>query len=602
MYQTFEVRGDANAAVRNLPLLREAMQELGIDGLLVPHDDEYLNEYLPPQFERLCWATGFSGSAGSLIVMPETAVLFIDGRYTEQARLETPGELFEYEDFRGTPPADWLAQNPGRVRKLGYATKLHTRQEIAKIESLESAEPVELVALDEHPVDALWSDRPDVTPGDPYPHPIEFAGESSSDRRAKIAESLKNVAADCVVFTNPNASAWLFNLRGSDVPNTPVALCRAVVHADGSAAAVLSGHRVSDELRAHLGESVEIIDETGYVDYLRTIGAAGKTVLMDSAACPDLVYRTLKEAGAEIREGGDPLIPLRGVKNEAEIEGSRNAHVRDGVAMVKFLRWLGENGTSGISEIDAVKRLEAFRSEDPAMRGISFDTISGSGPNGAIIHYRVSEASNRVMGEGELFLVDSGAQYFDGTTDITRTMALGEPSAEHRDRFTRVLQGHIALASAVFPPDTTGYQLDMLARQPLWNAGLDYAHGTGHGIGTYLGVHEGPQSIAKRAATVPLQAGMTITIEPGFYVEGEYGIRIENVAVVRESASFEGMLEFDALTMTPMDKTLIDVPLMSDSDLDWLNRYHDAVREALAPHLDGADLEWLEDATAPLTR
>ena len=453
MYQTFEVRGDTSAAARNLPLLRESMREFGVDGLLVPHDDEYLNEYLPPQFERLCWATGFSGSAGALIVLSDSAVLFIDGRYTEQAKLETPAELFEYEDLRGTPPADWLSENPDRVTKLGYSPKLHTRREIEQFEAIDS---ITLVPLDEHPVDTLWTDKPNGEPGDPYVHPLEFAGESAASKCERIAEKLKSSGADCVVFTNPNASAWLLNIRGSDVPNTPVALCRAVVHSDGTAAAVFAGHTITNELRSHMGESVEVIDESEYVNYLKALGKNGKTVLMDPAACPDLVYRTLDNAGATIREGADPLIPLRGVKNETEVEGAKNAHIRDGVAMVKFLRWLDENGLSGITEIDAVKQLEAFRAEDEAMRCISFDTISGSGPNGAIIHYRVSEASNRQLAEGELFLVDSGGQYFDGTTDITRTMPIGTPSAEHKDRFTRVLQGHLALASAVFPAGHDG--------------------------------------------------------------------------------------------------------------------------------------------------
>ncbi len=597
MFQTFELRGDATAAARNLPLLRRSMSELGIDGLLLPHDDEYLNEYLPPQFERLCWATGFSGSAGALLVLENSAVLFIDGRYTEQARLETPGDLFEYEDLRAAPPADWLAKNASRVSRLGYATSLHTRAEIAKLEAIES---IDLVRLDRHPVDAHWQDRPNGAAGEPYPHPVEFAGETHVSKCDRIVKALSGAGADYVVFTHPNATAWLLNVRGSDVPNTPVALCRSIVHADGSATAIFRGHDVSAELRAHLGESVNVIDECGFVEFLQDLGRQGKTVLLDPAACPDFVYRTLRDTGATLREGADPLIPLRAIKNPTEIEGARRAHIRDGVAMVKFLRWLDENGPGGITEIDAVKRLEAFRAEDEALRSISFDTISGSGPNGAIIHYRVSEATNRTLGDGELFLVDSGGQYFDGTTDITRTIAIGEPTAEHRDRFTRVLQGHIALATAVFPRDTAGYQLDMLARQPLWNAGLDYAHGTGHGVGTFLGVHEGPQSIAKRGATVLLEPGMTITIEPGFYVEGQYGIRVENVAVVRASDNVDGMLEFETLTMAPIDKRLVDVALMNDSDIDWLNRYHADVRAALSPHLDEADRSWLESATSPL--
>ena len=593
-FQTFEVRGEAGAAEKNIPALRDAMRELGVDGLLVPHDDEYLNEYTPPQFERLCWASGFSGSAGSLLVMRERAVLFIDSRYTEQARLETPDTIFDYEDYRGTPPAEWLTRNTGAVSRLAYCNKLHTRAEIEKFELIHG---LELVSLDEHPADALWDDRPAGRSSPPHIHAIEYAGETTKARRMRVAERLQG--ADCTVFTNPNASAWLLNLRGEDVPNTPVALCQTVLHSDGSAAVFFDGHDIPDDVRAHLGDSVLIADNLEFADYLANIGRDGKTVLLDPASCPDFVWQTLARAGAAIRNGSDPLIPLRGVKNEIEIAAARNAHVKDGVAMVKFMRWLDESWANDVSEIDAVRRLEAFRAEDEAMLGPSFDTISGSGPNGAIIHYRVSEASDRKLQDGDLFLVDSGGQYFGATTDITRTMPLGQQNDERRDRYTRVLKGHIALARAVFPTGTTGYQLDMLARQPLWAIGLDYAHGTGHGVGTYLGVHEGPQSIAKRASTSPFKPGMTITIEPGFYVEGDYGIRIENIAVVVES-ELPGMLCFEALTLAPIDTSMVVVDLLTSEELDWLNTYHETVREKLAPRLESEDVNWLNRATLPI--
>lgn len=572
------------------------MVALGIDGLLLPHDDEYLNEYTPPQLERLLWATGFSGSAGSLIVMPDTAVLFIDGRYTEQARLETPAELFEYEDLRALPPWQWLRDNPGRVTKLGYWSKLHSQDEIAHIEAIHH---IELVSLDGHPVDDCWTGRANGQALAPYPHVVEYSGEASDAKRKRVGEELAKVGADAIVFANPNASAWLLNIRGDDVPHTPVALCRTVLHADGKAAAFFNGHDITDELREHLGTDVEISDELQFGDYLRSLGTAGKTVLVNKSACPRYVYDALNESGATIREGDDPLILFRSIKNEVEVEGFRRAHVRDGVAMVRFLRWLEEHWADGITEIEAVRKLESYRAADDALKDISFDTISGSGPNGAIIHYRVSEDTDRKLSRGELFLVDSGAQYPDGTTDITRTVALGAQDAERKDRFTRVLQGHIALAAAKFPPDTSGNQLDMLARQPLWNAGLDYAHGTGHGVGTFLGVHEGPQSIAKKAPHVPLQAGMILSNEPGFYVEGEYGIRIENLVVVRESA-VPGMLEFETMTMAPIDRSLIDVSLMSDVEIGWVDDYHARVREQLEPLLPDADAAWLREATAPL--
>ena len=596
MYQTYETRGDRAAAENRLPLVRERMVALDIDGLLVPHDDEYLNEYTPPQFERLLWLTGFSGSAGATIVMPETAVLFIDGRYTEQARIETSADWFDYADLRALPPWQWLRDNPGRVSRLGYWSKLHSQEEIAHIEALDH---IELIALDAHPIDELWQDKPNGQAPAPYPHGVEFAGEDSASKRQRVGAELAKAGADAIVFANPNATAWLLNIRGGDVPRTPAALCRTVLHADGKAAAFFAGHEISDELRAHLGPDVAIFDEEHFGDYLRELGAEGKSVLINKTVCPRFVYDALASAGAAIKEGEDPLILARSIKNATEVDGFRKAHIRDGVAMVRFLRWLDENWARGLTEIEAVKQLEAFRAEDDALQDISFDTISGSGPNGAIIHYRVSEASDRTMQNGELFLVDSGGQYLDGTTDITRTIALGEQPAERKDRFTRVLQGHIALAAAVFPPDTSGYQLDILARQPLWNAGLDYAHGTGHGVGTYLGVHEGPQSVAKKAPWVPLQAGMILSNEPGFYVEGEYGIRIENLVVVRESAT-AGMLEFETLTLAPIDRSLVEVSLLTEAELGWLNDYHEKVWQTLSPLLSESDALWLREATNPL--
>jgi Xaa-Pro aminopeptidase len=596
-HQTFEVRGDKEVAGQRLPLIREQMEALGVDGLLVPHDDEYLNEYTPPQFERLLWASGFSGSAGALLVMKESAVLFIDGRYTEQARLETSADLFAYEDLRELPPWQWLRDNPGRVSRLGYCSKLHSQEEIGHIESTDHLEPLELVPLDKHPIDDLWSDKPNGEPKAPFPHAIEYAGEESASKRKRVGEALQKVGADAIVFSNPNATAWLLNIRGDDVPHTPVALCRAVLHGDGKAAAFFTGHEITDELREHLGPDVEIANEEEFGDYLENLGE--KSVLINKTVCPKYVYQALVDAGATIREGDDPLILFRSIKNDVEVEGFRQAHIRDGVAMIKFLRWLDENWPNDVTEIEAVTKLEAFRAEDATMHDISFDTISGSGPNGAIIHYRVSEASDRKLCDGELFLVDSGAQYLDGTTDITRTVALGAQPAERKDRFTRVLQGHIALAAAKFPPDTSGYQLDILARQPLWNAGLDYAHGTGHGVGTFLGVHEGPQSVAKKAPWVPLQAGMILSNEPGYYVEGEYGIRIENLVVVRESAA-EGMLEFETLTLTPIDTSLIEPSLMTDAEIAWLDDYHDRVWETLSPLLSPSDAIWLREATHPI--
>lgn len=601
-FQTFEQRGDPDAAARNLPMLRDEMKKLGIDGLLVPHDDEYLNEYTPERFERLRWASGFSGSAGVLLLLADTAVLFVDGRYTAQARQETTPGSFEFVDLRTTPPAEWLKQNPGRVKRLGYAPALHTRFEIRRLEKADWPGRPEPVPLGPHPVDRLWTNRPPWSPAPPVPHPLEYAGESSADKRRRLAAAVARRGADACVVANPNSVAWLFNLRGGDVQNTPVALCRAIAFADGRAAVFFAGHKVSDAVRRHLGEDVHVAGEEIFEPELRALGREGCAVLMDPAACPDGIVRALEAGGARLIEGEDPVAPLRAVKNDIEIDGARAAHRRDGVALVRFLRWLEEHWESGTTEIDAVRRLESIRAGHPEMRGPSFDTIAGSGPNGAIIHYRVSKRSNRTLQRGDLFLLDSGAQYPDGTTDVTRTIPLGPQDGERRDRYTRVLQGHIALSKAVFPPDTSGQQLDALARQPLWEAGCDYGHGTGHGVGSYLGVHEGPQAIAKKASATPLQPGMVLSIEPGFYREGDYGIRIENLVVVREAAGLCGMLSFEPLTRVPIDTSMLEPGLMTPVEIDWLNRYHRQVLDDLQPLLDRDDAEWLQRATAPVHR
>lgn len=599
-FQTYEPRGDPDAAALRLPALRGEMKRLGIDGLLVPHDDEYLNEYTPERFERLRWASGFSGSAGVLLLLEDAALLFVDGRYTAQARQETTPGLFEFVDLRATPPGDWLKQNPGRVKRLGYAAALHTHTEIRRLEKADwPGRPVP-VPLDEHPVDSLWADRPAWSPAPPVPHAMEYAGESSVDKRRRVAEAITRRGADACVLVDPNSAAWLFNLRGGDVRNTPVALCRAIVFADGRAALYFDGHPVSDALLDHLGEDVRVAGQERFVADLRGLGSDGRAVLIDPAACPDGIYRLLEQSGARPIEGDDPVALLRAVKNPVEIEGFHAAHRRDGAALVRFLRWLEAHWESGVTEIDAVRKLESIRAEHPEMRGPSFDTIAGSGPNGAIIHYRVSKRSNRALQPGDLFLLDSGAQYPDGTTDVTRTIPLGPQDGERRDRYTRVLQGHIALSSAVFPPDTSGQQLDVLARQPLWAAGCDYGHGTGHGVGSYLGVHEGPQAVAKKASATPLQPGMVLSIEPGFYREGEFGIRIENLVVVREAGEPGGMLSFEPLTRVPIDTSMLEPGLMTVAEVDWLNRYHRQVLEDLRPLLAREDAEWLERATAPV--
>ena len=603
MFQTFDERGGPAFSRTAVPVLRAALRARGLDGFFVPHEDEWQNEYLPECADRLLWLTGFTGSAGAAIVMADRAVIFVDGRYTLQVQHQIDPAIFTVADLVELGPAGWIRAEARKGETIGYDPRLITPDSLAKLKEAAAAAGAQLVAIADNPIDAVWEGRPPepLSPVEPYPEAL--AGEASSAKRARLAEGLQKAGADASVLTSPASLAWLFNIRGGDVARTPLPLGQAILKADGGADLFVRREKVSDGLLSHLGNEVTVRDASAFEAALAEL--SGRTVQVDPTLASAFVFDALEAAGARVKRGPDPCALPRACKNPVEIQNSRRAHARDGVALARYLAWLDAHAPRGLTEIDAAQALERFRAETGALKDLSFDTISGAGPNGAIVHYRVTTATNRPLEQGALFLVDSGAQYIDGTTDVTRTIAIGAPSAEMRDRFTRVLKGHIALSRVRFPKGTAGVHLDALARLALWEAGLDYDHGTGHGVGAYLGVHEGPQRIAKSLVAQPLEPGMIVSNEPGYYKTGAYGIRIENLQVVTEATGIAGgerpMLGFETLTLAPIDRRLIEPDLLSAAERDWLNAYHARVRAEIGPRLDEAeDKAWLEAATAPV--
>ncbi len=587
-----------------LAALRAELARRALDGFVVPHADEYQNEYLPPHAERLAWLTGFDGSAGTAAVLGARAAIFVDGRYTLQVREQADAALYEFRHLIEQPVADWLAGALNAGARIGYDAWLHTPSQVERLLSACTRAGAELVAVDGNPVDAVWADQPPPPAAPIVPHEERFAGRPSADKRAEIAGALKD-GAECAVLTQSDSIAWLLNVRGGDVARTPLPLSFAILHADGRVDWCVDPAKLTGGLAAHLGNGVDVHDLAVLGGLLDALGAGGTRTQISPETAAAWIVDRLTAAKADLVRAADPVTLPKARKNDVELAGSRAAHARDGVAMTRFLCWLdGETARRGVGEIEAAERLAALRAEGEFFRDLSFDTISGSGPHGAIVHYRVTPQTDRKLRAGELYLVDSGAQYLDGTTDITRTVAIGEPSAEMRDRFTRVLKGHIALATARFPAGTTGAQLDTLARQYLWQAGLDYDHGTGHGVGSYLGVHEGPQRISKAGTGAALEPGMIVSNEPGYYKTGEYGIRIENLVAVARAAPVAGgekqLLEFETLTLASIDRTLIEPALLTPDERAWLDAYHARVRETLGPRLDGDTRAWLEQATAAL--
>lgn len=601
MRQTFDETTDPSFGAKHLPLVREQLKAQGLDGFLVPHEDEHQNEYLPAANDRLAWVSGFTGSAGAGVVMTDRAAVFADGRYTVQVRAQVDSGQFDILSYPDDVPT-YLARAPkGAV--IGYDPRLHSPDALAGLKRAANKAGAELKPVQINPVDAAWAERPAQPQAPVVPHPDKYAGESSASKRARVGQGLDDAGADAAVLTAPSSIAWLFNIRGGDVIRTPLPLAQAILSADGTARLFLDPAKVTDDLPSWLGNQVSLEtpdDLPGAIADLK-----GRRVLIDPAQSSAWYFDQLETAGATVVSGADPCALPRATKNAVEIEGSRQAHIRDGAAIARFLHWVATEAQQTLPDERAiVEKLEGFREATGALKDLSFDTIAGAGPNGALPHYKPVNSTIRRIEKGSLLLVDGGGQYLDGTTDITRTMAVGEPAAEQKDRFTRVLKGHIAMTVVRFPAGTTGHQLDALARLPLWMAGLDYDHGTGHGVGSYLGVHEGPQRIAKAPNSQPLLEGMIVSNEPGYYKPGHWGIRIENLQVVTPATPIEGgerpMHGFEVLTFAPIDRRLIETALLTPEEHAYMDAYHAEVLKKIGPHVDGDVHTWLEAACAPL--
>jgi Xaa-Pro aminopeptidase len=590
-----------------LKALREQLKAEKLDGFVVPLTDEHMSEYVGSYAQRLAWLTGFQGSAGAAVVLPEEAAIFVDGRYTLQVRSQVSADQWSYQSVPETSTTEWLKEHAPEGARIGYDPWLHTRDWVSKAKEALASRGAELVPVDRNPIDEIWTDRPEASKAHLVVQSDQYAGKSAAEKRTEIGDWLAKQHADAAVLSALDSIAWAFNIRGADVTHTPVALAYALVHADGTADLFVASEKIGPDVRQHLGNGVRLHERLEFESALAEL--KGKTVVVDPERAVAAIFEALEKAGAKVLPLRDPTILPKAIKNPAEIAGQKAAQERDGAAIARFLHWIDEEAPTGnVDELTASDKLESIRRESPELRDLSFDSISGAGPNGAIVHYKSSEKTNCKLETGTLYLIDSGGQYVDGTTDITRTVPIGEPTEEMRDRFTRVLKGHIAIATAVFPKGTRGSQLDSFARRPLWEAGLDYAHGTGHGVGSFLAVHEGPQRIspvgsAQSGGDEPLRAGMIISNEPGYYKTGEYGIRIENLVLVCER-EIEGaekeMLGFETLTFAPIDRRLIDPQMLEPEELIWLNCYHAHVLAHIGPRLSGKDLEWLQHACAPI--
>ena len=600
LMQTHEARLDG---------LRKELARRGLDGFVIPISDEHMSEYVGSYAQRLNWLTGFGGSAGSAAVLQDRAAMFTDGRYTVQVRDQVSGALYDYEDVPATSPAKWIAAHAPEGAKIGYDAWLHGIGWAEEAEAAFARRGIELVPVDGNPIDAIWDDRPQASLAAAVPHGDEHAGRSSADKRSEVADWLKQEGYDATVVSALDSVAWLLNMRGSDVDNTPVALSYVLAHADGTAELFIAPDKVTPELTQHLGNAVTVRDRAEFVPALEAL--EGKRVAVDPNHAVAGIFHALEQGGASVVRTDDPTVLPKAIKNPAEQQGHRDAQSRDGAAVARFLRWLGiEAPKGGVDELAAAAKLREFREAGGLLKDASFDTISAAAGHAALPHYKVDEDSNIPIPPSSIYLVDSGGQYLDGTTDITRTVWIGpgEPSAEMVERNTRVLKGHIQLDMQKFPDRTTGGALDALARMHLWNGGVDYGHGTGHGVGSFLSVHEGPQRISKPGGAfpgteTPLREGMILSNEPGYYKPGEYGIRIENLVLVVDAglADSEGKyLGFETLTMVPLDRTLVDRALLSEAEIGWWNDYHTAVYATLAPQLEGDDLAWLEEQCAPL--
>jgi Xaa-Pro aminopeptidase len=604
MRQTFDEHTDKSFGPKHAPLIRAAMADQGLDGFLIPHEDEHQNEYLPAANDRLAWATGFTGSAGAAVILKDKAAIFVDGRYTLQVRDQVDTGCFEVRDLveGGVPAYLQEAAKPGW--SIGYDARLHSPEALDRLRTAAEKAGAALTAVSVNPLDAAWGAARPAQPKAPVaPHPAEFSGEDSAAKRARVGASLADQSADAALLTAPASIAWLLNVRGGDVIRSPLPLAQAVLNKDGTARLFLDPDKVTPDLPAWLGNQVSLEtpeDLPGALAQLK-----GKTVLVDASQSSAWYFDTLAEGGAKVVRAADPCALPRACKNAVEIDGTRRAHARDGAALTRFLHWIATEAQETLpDEVEVVSKLEGFREATGALKDLSFDTIAGAASNGAIVHYRPTTRLNKRTQKGSLLLVDSGAQYLDGTTDVTRTVAMGEPSPEMAERFTLVLKGHLALARVRFPAGTTGSALDVLARMPLWMAGLDFDHGTGHGVGSYLGVHEGPQRISKLPNSVALKPGMIVSNEPGYYKEGAYGIRIENLQFVTAAEAIAGgerpMLGFETLTLAPMDRALIVVDMLTAEERAQMDAYHARVLAVVAPQVPLDVAAWLAEVCAPL--
>ncbi|MGR3323410.1 MAG: aminopeptidase P family protein [Pseudooceanicola sp.] len=599
MFQSFETPTNPADGPPRLAALRREMQAEGLDGFIVPRADAHQGEYVAEHDARLAWLTGFTGSAGFCIALHDIAGVFVDGRYRVQVKAQVDASAFTPVDWPETRPGAWLKEHM-EAGTVGFDPWLHTVTEIEGLEKSLAGSGIALRPAD-NPIDRAWADQPAPPLGPITPYPLEFAGESHSDKRARLAADLREAGHAAAVITLPDSIAWLLNVRGSDIPRNPVPHCFAVLHDDGTVDLFAAAEKIDDGLRAHLGDAVRIHAPDAFERQLATLQGP---VRIDPASCPVQVLRTLEAAGIETARAGDPCILPKACKSAAEIAGTREAHLRDAAAMCRLLAWFDAADKPALTEIDVVTALEGFRAETNSLRDISFDTICGSGPNGALPHYRVTRETNRRFAEGDLIVLDSGGQYFDGTTDITRTLCVGTAGKEEKACFTRVLKGMISISRLRFPEGLAGQHLDSFARRHLWDAGLDFDHGTGHGVGTYLCVHEGPQRLS-RLSDVPFRPGMILSNEPGYYREGAFGIRIENLIVVQEAPALPGaddraMFTFETLTWVPIDTSLIGPGLLTSDEIDWINAYHAGCRDRIAPRLDAETAIWLHRATEPI--
>lgn len=610
MFQSFDVTSTPQFGRERADAIRAQFDTLGIDGFLVPRADEFQGEYVPKSAERLAWLTGFTGSAGVALVTRGDATVFVDGRYVTQLAEQVDGSVFKGGDLVGEPPHLWIPKNAPKGFRLGIDPWLHTGAEVRKLEKALDGIGGKLVLLDRNPLDGIWADRPAEPLGRVRIQPIEFAGKLAKDKIAEMATKVSEAGADALVVTDPSTIAWLFNVRGSDVPHTPHPLARAILLGDGKASLFIDKRKTGIEEEAYLTQLADFTPPSEFAGQIAGLARAGKKILIDPDQAPFALAEAIRSEGGTVVEGADPARLPRACKNEVELAGSAKAHLQDGAAIVEFLAWLDSSQPGNLTEIEVTKKLEACRAsvgqrmQNP-LKDISFDTIAGAGPHAAIMHYRVTTDTDLKLEDGTLFLIDSGAQYINGTTDITRTVAIGNVPEEQKRFFTLVLKGMIAISTARFPKGTRGCDLDPLARIALWKAGADFAHGTGHGVGSYLSVHEGPQRIS-RLSTQELLPGMILSNEPGYYRPGSFGIRIENLIHVLPATPVEGgdmeVLGFETLTFCPIDRRLILTDLLTREELHWIDEYHAQTCEALTPLIEDAKVrEWLKSATAPFS-